>query len=312
MTFDIPYKLHSTALNEVAEIPNDYKFTLSFFPKIGPVKVSSKTPLHAKHLRHHNSFTLYSFDDITRRMLKMPKYVVFETKYPGVSQRVTNFNSQIHNFYYPNYLKKITHRQLQYLKEHPPKITLYYNQLRKCLRVPDLTTEKTVQINLPDKEPLSEMLKALNKDALGKGFAFTYLNEKIALMTFPTHFVKMSSSLALKLGFENAADVLFHDRTVGADHSPLFHKEIHDLYIYTNIIDPIYVGNVRAPLLLACPFKKDSELSYLTHIQVQNPSYQKLNRNVIREIDISIHDAYGKLLKFKSSRTVINLHFRKT
>lgn len=315
-SIDIPYKLHGLDdANLKNLIPKDYKFTLTLLPFQGSILLSSKTPLLTQHLPYHNSFSLYSFDEETRKILKIPKYLVFETRFDADSRLVKNFNTRLIRLRYPNYVKHTDLlKQIDLLKQHKPKLTLYSTQLRKLPLVPDLLTEKIIDVKLPAKKPIGEMIKALNENSMKNGYTFSYSpqSQRISLLAKETHFVRMSSTLSLKLGFENANEILFTNRSMEANHFPLFHKDVHDLYVYTNIVEPVYVGNVKAPLLLACPLKKDSQMSYLTHLEFQNPTYQKLNRNVFREIEISIHDAFGKLIEFDYGRTVLNLHFRKT
>lgn len=312
-SFDIPYKLYG--LDELKNlkdlIPKDYKFTLSFFPVQGFIVLSSKTPLLKQHIQYHNSFTLYSFDKETTRILGLPKYLVFETRFDDDSQLVTNFNARLTKLRYSNSIKQA---DFDLLKKHKPKMTLYSTQPPKSAIIPDLTTEKTINITLPPKKAMNEMITALNYGGANNGYTFSYSPQtrRISLVVKDTHFVKLSSTLSFKVGFENINEIPITNQSMEANHFPILHKDIHDLYVYTNIVEPVYVGNVKAPLLLSCPLKKDSSSSYLTHLEFQNPTYQKLNRNVFREIEISIRDAFGKLIEFDYGRTVLNLHFRKS
>ena len=124
--------------------------------------------------------------------------------------------------------------------------------------------------------------------------------------------IKLSPTLSWKLGYTSNCSpegCTLLENGATATHFPILHREVHELYIYSNIIENAYVGDIKAPLLLVCPFKKSNDA--LAHTQFQNPTYKLLNRNSVQQIEIAIYDAFGNLVNFKHGRTIVNLHFRK-
>ena len=88
-------------------------------------------------------------------------------------------------------------------------------------------------------------------------------------------------------------------------------RNISTLYVYTNIIETVYIGDVQAPLLLTCPYKGKYDKDIIHQLEFLNPTYVPLNRSKLLKIDISIHDDTGAEVPFLFGRTVISLRFRK-
>ena len=91
---------------------------------------------------------------------------------------------------------------------------------------------------------------------------------------------------------------------------PILDRNIMALYVYTNIIDSIYIGDVKAPLLLTCPFKRSSKTN-VHQLEFLNPCFVPLNRTRINQIDIAIYDDAGTLVPFLFGKTNMSLEFRR-
>ena len=103
---------------------------------------------------------------------------------------------------------------------------------------------------------------------------------------------------------------MLHIRSAGLLH--IFESDIQTGYFISdsNIVNTVYVGDVKAPLLLTCPFRKDPN-SNVNQLEFLNPTFTKLNRSTIRQIDIEIYDDAGALVPFLYGRTLLTLEFRK-
>lgn len=85
---------------------------------------------------------------------------------------------------------------------------------------------------------------------------------------------------------------------------------IDTFYIYTDIIEDQYVGDVLAPLLRTVA--TIAENKYHISTIFENPHYVSLKHTRISTINISILDIFGRRIQFVDnySRVLIKLHFR--
>ena len=161
------------------------------------------------------------------------------------------------------------------------------------------------------KDP-SSYLQPLNKKASAYNYKFEYdaQRQRYSVRTGKDTFLRLSPTLATILGFSNLADnVILPGGVISAGDCPVIDRAITSLYCYTNVVQSVYVGNVKAPLLLSCPYKKDPN-SNVTQVEFLNPTYRKLNRNTLHQIDIAIYDEAGALVPFLFGKSSLNLHFR--
>ena len=70
------------------------------------------------------------------------------------------------------------------------------------------------------------------------------------------------------------------------------------------------MGNVKAALLLTCPFKSDKS-NNVQQIEFLRPTYKKVNRPSLNQIDIEIKDEDVDLIPFLQRKILITFHFRK-
>ena len=84
----------------------------------------------------------------------------------------------------------------------------------------------------------------------------------------------------------------------------------HNLYIYSNIVSEMIVGDVYAQLLKIVN-TRNGAYGENVFIRYENPDYVKLNSNYIKNIRINIKDSLGENFKFQSGNVLIKLHFRK-
>ena len=102
-----------------------------------------------------------------------------------------------------------------------------------------------------------------------------------------------------------------HDQVFEGVRYPKIILSPHQLFIYTNIIEPIIVGDVNVPLLKSVWLDKYED-DQIVQILIKNPMYIPVALAYINNIEINIRDDSGKLIKFgNDSKTHLTLHFRK-
>ena len=193
------------------------------------------------------------------------------------------------------------------------KVDIYFEGVRELESSMSVTPTTTVKVNsdTPIKDPAA-YLRLLNKEERKYNYKFQYNphRQRYAISTGKETFLRLSPTLAAILGFSNLTDnVVLPGGNISAAECPVIDRAITSLYCYSNVVESVYVGNVKAPLLLACPFKKDPN-SNVTQLEFLNPTYRKLNRQNLHQLDIAIYDEAGSLVPFLYGKTVLNLHFR--
>jgi hypothetical protein len=83
----------------------------------------------------------------------------------------------------------------------------------------------------------------------------------------------------------------------------------YNMYIYSDIIKKVFVGNTYVPLLRTVPIANEPD-EYIHHTFVR-PYYIPINQSFIEHIDIQLCDSLGELMKFKWGRIIVTLHFRR-
>ena len=313
---EIPIPIDDSKLSDKAkESPiEQYKFTMKINFKYFQAVVASETPIKQEHLKAYKKFALFSLDAETRKTLKLQPYSLFEIKlddykktfggvYEGLANRLQCMNGIA--------AKDLSVLELDQLRLKQMKITFYSLTAKEFKPYHRPTSRKRIVIDLSKSNIVGNAADSLNPvTTVSPIYHFSYDKsiQRFQLQVFPGHCLKLSESLASKLGFMNNYDKFFLESKVIAERFPNIKQAIREIYVYTNIIEPVFVGDVKAPLLLVCPFHNNEDS---VHLQFTNPTYKKLNRKTFQKIDIGMYDAYGDLLRFSAGQTVFNLHFRK-
>ena len=86
---------------------------------------------------------------------------------------------------------------------------------------------------------------------------------------------------------------------------------LNQMYIYSSIVDPIYVGNVRVPLLRSIWMNSAYKPGEVVHIKLDYPIYLPVASRSFNQIEINIRDDSGSPVGFSlGSKTSLTLHFR--
>ena len=182
---------------------------------------------------------------------------------------------------------------------------------------------RRVSVNLPQREELilqksfkehmspPSMLTALNQNSNSHGYKFTFdkIEKRMNLNVGEKYSLLLSDSLQSILGFPQTSNLLFSSKVKG-DYIPVFDRAMNILYIYSNIVEASYVGDVKAPLLLTCAFTKDAK-NDIFEKEFLNPTFYPLNRQVIRQLDIGVYNEMGERVPFSFGKTSLTLCFRK-
>ena len=296
------FSFQTTVVNKFAnemdeDLFYDPKFTITVKPQEGKISFHTIQDYPKKLSPFEQRVFAFSFDENTRKVLKLkPIYVK-----PKDQDDFT--------------ITTATYRQLVETLRGID-ITIYFVGLRELEMGHEKTPVATISIDseIPFTQP-SDFLPKLNIQSTKYNYSFIFDKtlQRFTLKTGDKYFIQLTRSLAIILGFEDDYKkfmTFLPSTETAAAHFPVLNRAITTLYIYSNIVDTVFVGDVKAPLLLTCPFKKDVK-NAVSQLEFLRPIYTKLNRNQLQQIDIEIHDEAGSLIPFLYGKTVLTLHFRR-
>jgi hypothetical protein len=117
-------------------------------------------------------------------------------------------------------------------------------------------------------------------------------------------------NLAKSLGFER--NIFEGNTTHFAKHLLIFDKVIDNMYIYSNVVEPIYVGNVKVPLLKSIWIDQECNSYERINITIKQPMYVPVCLSSLNSVEINIRNDAGHFIPFKfGSKTGLVLHFVK-
>ena len=88
-------------------------------------------------------------------------------------------------------------------------------------------------------------------------------------------------------------------------------RRINYFYVYSNIGELVRIGDTEGPLLCHFPFNPQS-CSVITERFFKKPTYVKVLKNHMSQIDIGLYDDAGELIPFhQDALTTLRLHFRR-
>ena len=79
------------------------------------------------------------------------------------------------------------------------------------------------------------------------------------------------------------------------------------LYVYTDIIQNLLVGDMRAPLLRVVPVK--SRYGGTTCVTYEQTQFLPLSRSIIQTMEINISSDTDELVSFVSEKSIVTLAF---
>jgi hypothetical protein len=121
--------------------------------------------------------------------------------------------------------------------------------------------------------------------------------------------------------FDQATDIVYMDRPDTIFFGPYdtnkriegrrmidMQRGFYSLFVYCDLVEPVLVGDMKAPLLRTINIKgKDGEM--INRI-FQNVQYAPLQKKHFETIEINIRDDEGKPVPFERGRVIVTLHFK--
>lgn len=84
---------------------------------------------------------------------------------------------------------------------------------------------------------------------------------------------------------------------------------IHALYLYSNIVEPQFVGNTYAQLLATVAIPSTLKFGEQCVERYDTPFYIPIAGNCFQTVEVSLRDDTSHLNPFKFGRTIVVLHF---
>ena len=84
----------------------------------------------------------------------------------------------------------------------------------------------------------------------------------------------------------------------------------HQMFVYSDVADYTYVGNITAPILRIVSYKQ-SKSSTQSHQEFVNLHYVPLAKSYIDQVHIDIKDEIGRSVPFVGGKTLVKLHFKR-
>ena len=277
------------------------KFSIGVYPNEGIIKVKPVKLIPQNYQQHENQVNFFRFDSTTTELLKLDN--IYALPHDAELKIALVKKDKKSNANLAEKLKSI-HVELFYTTERE----LSNDIDEKPLHVVNVNTRSEIK-NPKDLLPALNNLTGEHKEACK--FTYDRSTKRFNLYVKKDYVIKLSKSLSSILGFEPLQKDFYEHNIHRAADFPVFNRAITALYAYTNIIDTVFIGDVKAPLLLTCPFKKSNARDIVNQQEFLNPTYITLNRSTLRQIDIGIYDDNGVLVPFLHGKTKLTLHFRR-
>ena len=123
-----------------------------------------------------------------------------------------------------------------------------------------------------------------------------------------------SQELAEILGFPNYSihNLRFNqDNQVVSVRPPDLYTALHSLFIYSDIVEPQYIGDIQAKLLKTVEVPNDIKFGDQIVIKYDNPHYIPLLFHEFDSIEIDIKNDLNERIPFLFGRTRVKLHLTK-
>jgi tRNA U38,U39,U40 pseudouridine synthase TruA len=132
------------------------------------------------------------------------------------------------------------------------------------------------------------------------------LNQKV--------FFSLDDTLSDLLGFSRDFDQFVTHDTYSAKKSESgtnLTGGLHSMFIYTDIIEPSFVGDKIAPLIQTVGINSSSSFGDDYEVTYDNIHYHRLLTNEFETIEINIRDEVSSFIEFQFGRVIITFHLRK-
>ena len=154
-------------------------------------------------------------------------------------------------------------------------------------------------------DSFERLVQYLHSDFLFFHFiGLAYVDNRIVLKSkFPNEStVKFNSKIAYMFGVE--PNTYFSN--IESDKLDLF-GGIYNIYLYSPIVQPQYIGNTRASLLKILNINRNEKH---THIIYKKPQYLNISHSYISQIQLDFRDLTGEKIHFPKGINSFTLHFK--
>lgn len=165
----------------------------------------------------------------------------------------------------------------------------------------------------PGKYTASQLTEALNAlfQSITTGsppkFIFNNITQKISVVIKETAKVWITKELSIVLGFAGLS-YFQGPQTYHSPHVCDMNRGFYSLYCYCSVVEPVFVGDVRVPLLRIVPITGEHG-DTITQTYTA-PQYMPVSNTSFDTIEINIKDDTGKPIAFERGKVVLTLHFR--
>ena len=91
-----------------------------------------------------------------------------------------------------------------------------------------------------------------------------------------------------------------------------FERKNYQIYVYSDLIEPIIVGDTKAPLLRTVWVEEKHVSPRVTFVPLKHPMYLPLSKNSINNFEFILRNDVGKSTEFfDRTNTVLTIHLRK-
>jgi hypothetical protein len=169
--------------------------------------------------------------------------------------------------------------------------------------------QQRIELNLYAYDTLAETIEAINyKLKTSNGQILKYIHSCVHLQLPINTYLYFHYKAESIFGF---SDKLYEGRIDEYISERRYNKinNINSLYIYSDILEYQYVGDVYAPLLRVVTVENKNNV-YVDSIY-DSPHYVPVLRNNIETIDIDIRSDNGNQILFQTGKVLVKLHFRR-
>ena len=140
---------------------------------------------------------------------------------------------------------------------------------------------------------------------------YSEVNRKATVVLHPETSMKFDNYLAIVLGYGNNPIINRNEESRAIDGSNVsdLYGGIHNVYVYTDVIEHIPVGDTEAPLLTIV--ETPGKYGDVIQKSFKPLRYMRVQKTCFDTIEIDIRNVFGESVPFKSGIVVVMLHFRR-
>ena len=157
---------------------------------------------------------------------------------------------------------------------------------------------------------LEQLIKALNasmsKEAQAKiKFSYNPSSRKVTVDVKRGAMLWFTGDIAAVLGFAQDCSI---EKKTSSPYTADINGGFSSLYVYTDIVDPQFVGDVKVPLLRIVNIQGDYGTN--VHTSFRNLQYVPVKVNSFETIEMDIKNDRNENVSFESGKSIATLYFR--